>query len=194
MSNSDSRRDILRNAALAATLGGIPEALMTEVHVYAAEDKAATGGVYKPKVFSATELKTARVLCELIVPADDVSPSALAGGAPEFIDLLASMSDELSTILLGGLHWLDNQVPGGSFADAPVAEQTALLDKIAYRKNEKEYPTGVPFFDLFRRMTVDAFYTSKAGIADIGYKGNKGMTKFEVPLASLDHALKRSPV
>ncbi len=192
---SNSRRDILRNAALASTLGGIPDALMAEVHLFAEQDTASGGGTYKPKTFSASEWVTVRKLCDLIIPADEVSAGALAGGAPEYIDLLASSGTELSTRILGGLHWLDNQVPGKSFASASLPEQTALLDKIAYRKNDEgEWSTGVRFFDLFRRMTVDAFYTSKAGIADVGYMGNKGATKFEVPLASLEYALKRTPV
>ena len=43
-------------------------------------------------------------------------------------------------------------------------------------------------------MVVDAFYTSKAGVKDIGYLGNKGMAKFEIPKEAIDYALKRSPV
>jgi gluconate 2-dehydrogenase gamma chain len=193
-----TRRDIVRNAALGAMLGGVSERLMADVHMMAQADAAAGGGVYKPKVFSASEWATLRRLCELIIPADAVSKGALEAGVPEYIDLLASGSSELATRMAGGLHWLDSMAQkraGKTFLAAGETEQTALLDAIAYRKNPQgEMATGVAFFDLARRMTVDAFYTSKVGIADVGYRGNKGMTKFEVPLAALEYATKRSPV
>jgi hypothetical protein len=193
-----TRRDIVRNAALGAMLGGVSESLMADVHMMAQADKAASGGVYKPKVFSASEWATLRRLCDLIIPADDVSKGALDGGAPEYIDLLASGSTDLTTRIAGGLHWLDNQMRARvnkTFVNATPDEQTALLDIIAYRKNATgDMATGVNFFDLARRMTVDAFYTSKVGIADVGYKGNKGMTKFEVPIEAFNYAFKRSPV
>ena len=41
-------------------------------------------------------------------------------------------------------------------------------------------------------MTVDAYYTSAAGIQDLGYLGNKGKPEFKVPQEVLDYALKRS--
>ena len=69
-----------------------------------------------------------------------------------------------------------------------------MLDLIAYRKNAAELGPGVHFFEWARMMVVDAFYTSKVGIKDVGYMGNKGMAKFEIPQEAIDYALKRSPV
>ena len=64
---------------------------------------------------------------------------------------------------------------------------------IAYRKNESpDLGPGIRFFDLARRMIVDAFYTSAAGIAALGYKGNTAVSKFEVPAEAIEYALKRS--
>lgn len=196
--NEYSRRDLIRNAAFAAALGGVSEEAMADVHLLAQADKASGGGTYKPKVFAAGEWATLRRLCHLIIPPDNVSAGAVEAGAPEYIDLLSTGSDELTTKLLGGIHWLDNQMQakvGKTFVEATEAEQTALLDQIAFRKNDSPaLATGIRFFELIRRMTVDAFYTSKIGIADVGYKGNKGMTEFQVPKEALEYALKRSPV
>lgn len=196
MSNP-TRRDLLRNAAIAASLGAIPAEAAQHVHQAASEDKQAAGGVYKPKLFNAHEYKTIQRLADMIVPADDVSKGALEAGAPEFIDTLASVSDELAAIYTGGIAWLDREMQrryGAVFAGAKPEQQTAMLDLIAYRKNDSpELGPGIRFFDWIRKMTVDAFYTSKIGIADIGYKGNVGMTKFQVPVAAIDHAMKRSP-
>ncbi len=41
-------------------------------------------------------------------------------------------------------------------------------------------------------MTVDAYYTSAAGLKEVGYMGNVGMTEFKVPQEAIDYAVKRS--
>lgn len=186
-----SRRDVLRNVGLTAMFGLTLDAQEAgHVHTMAAQDTAAAGGVYTPKLFTPHEWATLRRLCDLIVP------GALDGGAPEFIDLLASHNDEIAAMYTGGIAWMDNAMRmhhGTAFADATPEQQTAFLDVIAYKANETpETAAGVRFFDWARKMTVDAYYTSKAGIADVGYMGNKGMAKFEVPQAAIDYALKRS--
>jgi gluconate 2-dehydrogenase gamma chain len=67
-----------------------------------------------------------------------------------------------------------------------------MLDLIAYRKNESpELGPGIRFFDWARKMTVDAFYTSKIGMSDIDYQGNRPQLTFEVPPESLEYAMKK---
>ena len=41
-------------------------------------------------------------------------------------------------------------------------------------------------------MTVDAYYTSAAGIKEVGFMGNKWLTEFKVPQGAIDYAVKRS--
>jgi gluconate 2-dehydrogenase gamma chain len=191
-----SRRELLKNVAIAITVGGIDSAAAQHVHAMAADDKAAAGGVYKPKAFTPHEYKTIQRLSELIVPADDKSKSGIDAGAPEFIDLLSSQNEELKDIYTGGIGWLDHQMMKRHQTDwvsASPDQQTAMLDIIAYRKNNTpELGPGIYFFDWARRMIVDAYWTSPLGFKDIGYIGNTGVAKFEVPAASLDYALKRS--
>ena len=68
-----------------------------------------------------------------------------------------------------------------------------MLDLIAYRKNNSpELGTGIQFFTWVRNMTVDAFYTSKAGMDDLGYMGNGAMSEFHVPAEAIEYAVKRS--
>jgi hypothetical protein len=60
-------------------------------------------------------------------------------------------------------------------------QRKSVLDLIAYRKNAKADPTlrqGVVFFSFVRKLTCDAFYTSKIGIADLQYIGNSPMPDF----------------
>jgi hypothetical protein len=52
---------------------------------------------------------------------------------------------------------------------------------------------GIVFFEWARNMVVDAFYTSKTGMADLGFLGNGAMSEFRVPQEAVEYALKRSP-
>ena len=188
MSDTTSRRDLLRNVGLAAVLGGLPAEAAQHVHHMASAEKAA--GPYVPKGFNADEFKTVQALAELIVP------GAAKGNAAEFIDLLASANPDLKAAWTGGLSWINRWMERQhktSFLAASPTLQTALLDLIAYRKNLATHGPGVRFFDVARKMTVDAYYTSAAGIQEIGYLGNKGQSEFKVPQECYDHAMKRSP-
>lgn len=196
MSDSRSRREILREMAVAALAGALPLEAAQHVHTVAAQEKAATG-VYAPKAFTAHEWSTLVKLAGLIIPADDHSPGAVEAGAPQFIDLLCSQNAELLAIYTGGIAWLDAHMVarhGVAFVDAAADLQTAVLDVIAYRKNQSaETGPGIRFFDWARKMVVDAFYTSPIGVKDLGFLGNGAVAKFEVPREALDYALGRSP-
>jgi gluconate 2-dehydrogenase gamma chain len=194
--SKSTRREVLRNIAASVTLGGMSAEAAQHVHHHAAEVKKKAAGVYKPRLLNPHEYATVRRLTELIIPADDVSGSAVEAGAPEFIDLIASHNEELGAQITGGVAWLDRwseRRHGKPFVQAAPADQTAMLDLIAFRKNASpETGPGIAFFDWMRRLTADAFYTSPVGVKDIGFKGNKGMTTFVIPSAAIDHAVKRS--
>src|SRR5215472_3791732 len=154
-----SRRDLLRNVALAvAGAQAISAQDGAHVHEMAAE-AAGTSGRYQPKALTAHEYATLERLTDLIIPAEGKSPGALAAGAAAWIDLLAGENERLLEIYTGGLNWLDRAMlarTGKTFIDAPPAGQTALLDLVAYRKNASpELNPGIAFFDWARRMTVD---------------------------------------
>ena len=201
--NEVSRRALLRaiGASLTLSAGGL-EVLSAQdaahVHQIVGDDRAK--GPYKPKCFTAHEYGTLRRLAELIVPPDEHAKGALDAGAPEFIDLLASGNAELASIYTGGLGWLDEQMKhryAAAFLDAQPAQQTAMLDLIAYRKNESAHPElgpGIRFFNWVRNMVVDAYYTSKVGMDDLGFMGNGVVATFSVPEEAIQYALKRSPV
>ena len=197
MSNQgSSRREALRNIAMSVTLAGMPLEAAQHVHDHAAEQTKKTGGTYKPKFFDAHEYVTVRRLAELILPKDDVSGSAVEAGAPEFIDLIASNNEDIALRMRGGIAWLDRQMEAShqkSFVASSSEQQIAMLDRIAYSKNiTPETGPGIEFFRWMRRLTADAFYTSPVGVKDVGYVGNKGMTTFQIPVAALEYAAKRS--
>jgi gluconate 2-dehydrogenase gamma chain len=188
MSEQHSRREWIQQLTLAGIIGGLEPALAQHVHDQVKTEKKA--GPYQPKAFRQAEFKQLEILCELIVP------GASKGSAAEFLDLIASENPPVRTTLSGGLAWLNAQTlrdHQAAFADATPAQQTALLDKIAFRANSTpETVPAIRFFDLARRMTVDAYYTSAAGIAELGYLGNKGQSEFRVPQDAIDYALRRS--
>ncbi len=194
-----TRRDALRRLAIALTAAGaVDRAAAQEVHAFASQAAAAAGGSYRPTALSAHEYRTLERLADLIIPVENGAPGALAAGAPAWIDSLAGANDKLKEIYTSGLAWVDAAAKkrgATDFVSAPAAEQTALLDLIAYRRNQSpELDPGIQFFTWVRRMTVDAFYTSEIGIRDIDYRGNSPSATYTVPVESIEYALKRSGV
>ncbi len=195
MASEVSRRDLLRSAALAFTAGAFTPVMGQHVHQMAADERAATGA-YEPKALNDHEYHTLQRLCDLIVPAEEKSPGALAAGAADWIDLMSSQSDEMKAVYTGGIAWLDEAMrrDQSDFLGAAPDRQTAMLDLIAYRKNESpELGAGIHFFAFARRMIVDAYYTSPLGVKDLEYLGNKALSEFVVPQECLDWALNHSP-
>ncbi len=186
---SISRRDILRTLAVTAAGGSVLQVIPAEaaeyIHQMVHKEKSASpAGNYTPKYFSAPQYATLVVLCESIIPKDGKSGGAVEAGAPEFIDLLTSENEKFQLRLGGGLSWLDNYSTdhyGKVFLDCAPEQKKEVLDLIAFRKNAKQDPSlsqGVSFFAFLRNMTCDGYYTSKIGIADLGYIGNTSQREF----------------
>ena len=193
-----SRRDALRRLGLALmATGALDRVAAREVHHIAAEAQAAASGPYTPKSFSATEFRTLERLTDLIIPVENGAPGAVAAGCAAWIDMISSENDQLKKIYKDGFGWVDGAMkPRGaaSFVEATPAQQTALLDQIAYRRNQSpELNPGIEFFAWARRMTVDAFYTSEIGIKDIDYRGNRPMGSYPEPTEAIAYVLKRVP-
>lgn len=142
----------------------------------AARRAAARKAAYKPKFFTAHEWATVALLADLVIPRDDRSGSATDAGVPEFIDFMMMDRPEGQVPMRGGLRWLDAESLsrfGARFVEATDAQRTALLEDIAYpRKAKPEFSHGVAFFSRFRDAVATGFFTSKMGIADLGYVGN----------------------
>lgn len=186
-----SRREILAKISAAAMVGTVSLEGAQHVHEEAQAAAASTGGVYRPKALTQHEFDTLKTLCEIIVP------GASKGGAAEFIDLLSSQNPDMSAIYTGGIGWLDEAMKHrhqADFLSAKAEQRTELLELIAFRKNRTpELSPGIRFFDWARRMTVDAYYTSPAGIKEVGYLGNRALKEFKIPQEAIDYAVKHSP-
>ena len=192
-----SRRDVLqRLAAAMAAAAAFDVTDARAAHDAVHQASAAAGGRYTPKALSTHELATLERLTDLIIPADH-KPGALQAGVAAWIDTLLNVNEGLKAKYVEGLAWLDTEIAKAGakdFVSASPAQQTALLDVIAFRKNRTpDNAAGVDFFVLARRMTADGFYTSVVGMRDV-YMGNSPQAAFTVPQAAIDHVLSRSPL
>lgn len=119
-------------------------------------------------------------LCDTIIPADERSSAASAIGAHDFIDEWVSAPYEPmqndGAQIHDGLAWLDGEARRrfeAPFADLAEAQKTAICDDICYVTAAKpEFAAGAQFFDKVRILTAMAFYTTRAGMEDLGYVGN----------------------
>lgn len=140
-------------------------------------EKLRDAKLFAEQFFNSHEMKTISVLADIIIPKDSVSGSASDAGVPAFIEFMAKDKVEFQTPLRGGLTWLDNQSRRRyekNFIDLKAAEQIAIVEDIAYPERKKAGMShGIAFFSLMRNLTATGFWTSKMGIEDMGYAGNR---------------------
>ncbi|MFN3588687.1 MAG: gluconate 2-dehydrogenase subunit 3 family protein [Spirosomataceae bacterium] len=140
--------------------------------------------------FTPEELKTIQVLCDIIIPADEVSGSASQAGVPAFIEFMAKDQPSYQTPLRGGIKWIDNfstKKFGKSFAQLSNKQQIEIVELIAYpQEATPEVSQGVAFFSRMRDLTISGFYTTPMGFQDVDYKGNQPNNWDGVPQEVLD--------
>ena len=141
------------------------------------EEAARDAKLMEEKFFTPAEMATITILCDIIIPADEVSGSASEAKVPDFIEFIVKDQPHQQTPMRGGLRWLDLKslkLYSKPFAEASKTQQIELVDMIAYpEKAAPENTQGVSFFNMMRNLTATGFYTSKMGIEDINYMGNK---------------------
>lgn len=127
--------------------------------------------------FTESEFETVEALCDIIIPADDISGSASEAGVPDFIEFMMKDIPSLQVPTRGGLMWLNTQCRdrfGLPFIECSASEQNEIIEEIAYPDDaspEMEY--GVRFFNRMRDLTATGFFTSQMGVEDLGYAGNQ---------------------
>jgi gluconate 2-dehydrogenase subunit 3-like protein len=175
-----NRRDLLRLLVAAPAAAGFAwtdtEAAQASRLAHAAQ---ASGTPFVPKFFSPHEFKTVRLLADLVIPRDDRSGSATDAGVPAFMDFMMMDQPERQVAMRGGLAWFDVECQrrfDKTFVDCLPAEQTALLDDIAWpHRARPEFAHGVAFFTSFRDLTATGFWTTRMGIDDLQYVGNRAV-------------------
>ena len=142
------------------------------------------------------ELESLAALCDVILPADERSPSASEVGAHDFIDEWLSApyegNQQGGVLIRGGLVWLDREahtrfgsgVPSSArFRDLGEAQQRAICDDICdpERAEGGRFEAPALFFDRVRYLTLTAFWTTAEGMDDLRYIGNTPLTRWDPP-------------
>jgi hypothetical protein len=146
------------------------------------------GGPWPLTLTAAARLTTA-ALCDLIIPADDVSPSASSLGVVDFIDewISAPYPQQRAdrAVVLPGLIWIEAEAQsryGKAFPALSETQKDAIATDICNAaKAAPQFATAAKFFAKFRDLTAGGFYTTPAGMKDIGYVGNVPLAKFDGP-------------
>ncbi len=137
---------------------------------------------YVPEFFTAEEWETVRLLVDLIIPADDHSGSATDALVPEFMDFTMMDRPSGQQPMRGGLMWLDLACQDRyrrRFVRCSDAQRAELLNDIAWPDRAPErLVQGVAFFNSFRDLTASGFYSSKLGVQDLQYSGNRAIAEW----------------
>jgi hypothetical protein len=176
--------------------------------------RAAAAEAFTPKFFTAHEWETVRALADEIIPRDERSGSATDAGVPEFLDFILIDEPRLAeetfrqTAMRGGLAWIDLQCQrrfDKTFVSCSAAERHALLDEISVplppSLDEPPVPGeiddaprlpplshGRAFFASFRDLVATGFWTTKIGMEDLQYLGNRYVAEWR---GCPDEALKK---
>lgn len=146
------------------------------------EKLAERGQQYQPKVFTPAEWRTARILADMVIPKDARSGSATDARVPEFMDVFMESRENMRTWMHAGLTWLDDETRKRftkTFVDCDDAQRKAVLDDIAWpRRARPDMQAGVRFFNNFRNFTASGFWSSKMGVDDLQYMGNRPMSQW----------------
>jgi hypothetical protein len=135
------------------------------------------------------ELRTVAALCDVIIPADNHSPSASKLKVQDFIDEWVSapypIQQDDKKQIREGLVWIDAESQKRfqkRFADLNEKQKSAICDDICFvPKARPEFKPAAEFFAKMRDLTSSGFYTTKEGIKDLKYLGNVALGEFKGP-------------
>ncbi|MDA0348090.1 MAG: gluconate 2-dehydrogenase subunit 3 family protein [Verrucomicrobia bacterium] len=141
-----------------------------------------------PLTLSDEQRRIVIALCDIIMPSDDQSPSASSLGVHDFVDewISSPYPDQAKDrkLILQGLPGLDEEAQrqgAKNFVSLKLAEQTAICQELARsaKASNKKFPGN--FFYLMRNLIAGGYYTTPAGMKDIGYTGNVARTHAPAP-------------
>ena len=191
------RRDWLKTAVLGSGAAAASP-LVTQIAPVAAAE-AGTAGEWTPLLFDEHQNETVVALAELIIPETD-TPGAKAAKVNEYIDLmLHDVDPDKGHEFLKGLGWLDGyaiRLHDAPFVALDATDQTAILEALdaaggsgptgqasmfetvvnaqptaAADTDSTDLAVGAAFFKRLKRLTIEGYYTSRIGIAELNKHG-----------------------
>jgi hypothetical protein len=146
-------------------------------------------GDFWPLTFTPEQHRTVSALCDVLLPADERSPSASQLKVPDFIDEWISAPYEGQQHdrkeVLAGLEWLETESRkrfNRGFTALSNDQKQRICDDICSRdKAAPEFKEAAGFFRTFRNIVMSGFYTTPEGMKDLQYLGNVPLLKFDGP-------------
>ena len=141
-----------------------------------------------PLTFTPAQRKLASVLSDTIIPpeGDQAAPSAL--GVIDFIDewISAPYPDSARdrAIVLDGFAWLDVRARSrfkAEFVSISGTQRNAICDELVTAPTPAGMEQAATFFSRYRDLTAVGFYTTPIGMADLGYRGNVPLDRYDGP-------------
>ena len=143
------------------------------------------------RILTQDELDTLASLCDMIIPADERSPSASQLGTHDYIDEWVSAPYSRMgrdrVLIREGLVWLDEETGrrfgrGTRFRDLSPERKDEICSDIAYLPDAApEFEAGARFFARVRDLTSGAFWTTEEGMQDLQYIGNVPLERWDPP-------------
>jgi gluconate 2-dehydrogenase subunit 3-like protein len=134
-----------------------------------------------PRTLTKQQQALISTLADILIPAEDAFPSASDAGVVEVLDewLSAPYPNQQAhrAQILSGLTWCDAQAQqlfAQPFIKLKPDAQLKIIDEIAFpaADDSQEDPAPVAFFSLLRALVAGMYYTSPAGVRELGYQGN----------------------
>jgi hypothetical protein len=154
-----------------------------------------------PLILTPAQRRTAAALCDVIIPADSVSPSATSVGVVDFLaEWVSAPYPHQQTdrpIILDGLAWMDAEGLrrfGKEFAALKDTQQHLICDDICFEpRAQPAFAQAARFFARYRDLTAGGYYSTPVGRKDLQYIGNVALKSFEGPPLDLLQKLGLSP-
>lgn len=191
------RRDWLKTTVL-GTGAAAASPLVTQIAPVAAAEVGADQQ-WTPLLFDEHQNQTVVALTELVIPETD-TPGAKAAKVNEYIDLmLHDVDPDKGHDFLKGLGWLDGhaiRLHDAPFVALDSADQNAILESLdaaggsgpadqasifetvvraepttAADSDSADLAVGAAFFKRLKRLTIEGYYTSRIGIAELNKNG-----------------------
>ena len=139
----------------------------------AAAAEAVSAEEWEPLLFDSHQNETVIALSDLIIPETD-TPGAKAANVNRYIDLmLHDVDPDKGHEFIKGLGWLDGHsigLHGSPFVALAEEDQVAILQTLD-GADDTGLAAGAAFFARMKRLTVEGYYTSRIGIAELNKNG-----------------------
>ncbi|MEI6871506.1 MAG: gluconate 2-dehydrogenase subunit 3 family protein [Verrucomicrobiota bacterium] len=152
-------------------------------------------GDFWPLSFTESQRSSAASICDILFPADGISPSASSLHVHDFIDEWISAPYEAQAAdrqpILDCIAWFEAEAE--KRFKAPLTKLTqeqrnSICDDVAFGAKSKAFQKAASDFGRFKYVAAGGFYTTPEGMKDVGYVGNTPSATFEGPtLEALKH-------